>query len=186
VFTLDDLASGVKKVQNADRIISIKQKKFTAFNGIKKGEINVFHGSSRGAGKSLAAQRWIDKHTDKRISAISRDGNIIEINYHSYDADKIPGFLDWIAEVGVGDYTLEGQYIIFADTIDADLFWMTFVGIKANRFFQMKKTEFSDMQDEFKVAQAFAKDTGQPLIVRQQTGDHAYVAINAQRSASKT
>jgi hypothetical protein len=73
------------------------------------------------------------KSMNVRLSAISREGTVVEINYYSASPEEIPEFLDWMSRNGVIDYSMDGPMVTFAHTEDADLFWLTFMNRSPNR-----------------------------------------------------
>ena len=147
------------KLARADRALSITR------SGIKAGPI--FHASSAvGTGKNIFT-------SDSRLSAISRDGSRVEINYNNYAAENIPGFLEWMDANGISDYHLDGPHIIFANLTDADLFFLTFTGIKGNRFMQMttrRDLGWREASDEINKAKEYAKRIGHPVFTHTEQG----------------
>lgn len=83
------------------------------------------------------------RKSDNRLSARSRDGCRVKINYQGYDPKVIPGFLHWMEHNGAA-YTIDKDTIVFENMIDADLFWMTFVGIPSQDFVVIKTNSWDN------------------------------------------
>lgn len=59
------------------------------------------------------------------LSAITRDGNKIEINHADFPEVNIADLNEWVCHNGAGDFDYDGHYISFESIIDADLFWLS-------------------------------------------------------------
>ena len=177
----DDYWKSFDKLRDADRVLKIQCAKP---RGFKKGELQMITSGARGSGKSMLPGGGTIFKTDPRLSAISRDGCKIEINYHSYPASEIPGFLDWMDHHGIAEtgYRMDGPHVTFLNLTDADMFWMTFVGISLGRFAKMRGKTFDETAEDARQVQLIAKKAGLPLYLDTDKG-RAMIVVNEYRAS---